>query len=362
MSILGAGGIWCGSNPANQHYEIDHLVKLGNPRFIITNPETLTTVQEVCDQRGIAHENIFVLDTTALSHSINHLSLPTRSFDTTDLKNSTRPFTYLLCYGEQPWKTITTEAQARSTPAVYFSTSGTTGFPKLAMVSHHNLVAQHQILRQEVPYSVSRLMSLPLFHLFAASYTFIQPPRYGHTTYIMRRFHLEHYIQYLCRFRVTETYMAPPMVFAMFQSTLDVKQLIRTLRFAGCGGAPIDASSINKMRSLMHPDATMSSIWGMTELGVATSFRYGENDETGSVGRLMRGIEGKLIDSEGNLVSKDGEPGELHIRTCGVMLGYRNMHFGEGEKEWFRTGDICCLKGGKVYVVGRAKELIKVKG
>ncbi|KAK5954363.1 hypothetical protein OHC33_004085 [Knufia fluminis] len=361
MSIVGAGGVWVGSNPANQHHEVDHYVQLGNPKFIVTEAAGLSKILPICEERQIPRENVFVFDIDTFPLYIGVPSVFWGCSDAVKTSDSTRSFTDLLCHGELDWKTINTPEEAKSSPAVYFSTSGTTGQPKLAMVSHWNMIAHHLMIHQEVPFEVTRVISLPFFHLFATSFTFIQPTRYGHTTYVMRRFHLEKYLRYHSQYQATEAYMAPPMLIAMIQSEFDVKDLLKTVRFAATGGAPCDAVSINKFRSLLT-DATMTALWGMTETGVASGFRYGENDETGSVGRFFRGMEGKLIDADGNLVTEDGEPGELYCRTQGVMLGYRNMEFPEEEKEWFRTGDVCCLREGKLYIVGRAKELIKVKG
>lgn len=344
--------------------EVDHFVELANPRFTITSTQCLPTFLGIYEERQLSKDDIFVLDIDTFPTYLDKLFASSYDDDETSNEpiSSPKKLTDLLNHGEQNWRVITDKDKLRTTPAAYYSTSGTTGLPKLAMITHRNLVAHHHIVHQEVPFTMTRLITLPLFHLFATSYTFVQPIRYGHQTYVMKRFQLEGFLRNIDRYQITETYMAPPILYGMLQSPLDVRNLIKTLRYAGCGGAPIDAVSINKMRALMSPDATLSSIWGMTEIGVATSFRYGENDESGSIGRLMRGMEGKLVDSNGEVTEKDGDLGELYIRTDGIMLGYRNIPLPDDEKEWLRTGDVCRIREGKLYVVGRAKELIKVKG
>lgn len=361
MAVVGAGGIWFGSNTANQKYEVDHFIQMAKPKFIITESGSLATILTVCDEQNLSRQKIFVLDVDTFPRFIN---TPSSFWDCSDDINSTQTTqscAKLLCYGEHDWRTLVSKEEAKNTPAVYFPTSGTTGLPKLAIVSHWNLVAHHLMLHQETSYHVTRLMSLPLFHLFATSYSFIQPLRYGHTTYVMKRWNLDKYLHHCRNYEISEIYMAPPMLVAMLQSDLKVKDMLKSVRYAGVGGAPCDAVCINKMRALLT-NATMSSVWGMTEIGVATTFRCDEHDETGSIGRLMKGYEGKLIDSNGKLVIQDGEPGELYIRSEGIMLGYRNINLPEEEKEWFRTGDVACCREGKLYIVGRAKELIKVKG
>jgi len=361
MSIVGAGGVWMGSNPENQYHEVDHHVHFGTPKLIITEAASLSKILAICGERSIPNQNVIVLDIDTLPLYIGVPSVFWGCSDAVKTLNSTRSFTDLLCHGEQDWKTISTAEEAQNTPCGCFSTSGTTDLPKLAMVSHQTMVARHMMLHQETPYNVTRIVAVPFFHMFGTSLAFVQPIRYGHTTYVMRRWQLEEYLRCHDKYQATEAYMAPAMLIAMIQSDLDVKDLMKTVRLAGVGGTPCDALSINKMRSLLT-DATMTCMWGLTETGIATAFRYGENDETGSVGRLFRGMEAKLIDVDGNVVTSDGEAGELCCRTKGVMLGYRNMEFSDKEKDWFRTGDVCCFRQGKLYFVARAKELIKVKG
>lgn len=362
FSIVGAGAAWVGSNPANQFYELDHFVELSQPRFIVTGPENLPAVLEVCEKRQFPKDRVFVLDTATFPLYFGLPSVFWGCADSDAPGDGTRSFSELLCFGEEDWVSFDDEHLAKTTPAVYFSTSGTTGLPKLAMVSHHSLIVHHLALHEDMPFQVKRLISLPFFHLFATMLCFIQPVRYFEQTFVMKRFNPEKWLTNVEKFQITELYGAPPMIVAAIQSLLDVPSLLKTVKYMGVGGAPIDAVTINKMRSLLQPGATMTCMWGMTEIGVTTLFRHGENDETGSVGRLMRGYEGRLIDSDGRLVNTDGEPGELFVRTEGTMLGYRGVPFSDEDKVWFRTGDVCCFKEGKLYVVGRAKELIKVKG
>ncbi|KAK5073520.1 hypothetical protein LTR64_007343 [Lithohypha guttulata] len=332
MGICGSAGVWLGSNTANQRYEIDHLIELGEPKFIITEPAALSTILSACENRQVPKENVFVLDidTFQLYTSLPAVWWGCSDSDATKPDQAVRSFTDLLCHGEQDWKTIDVVDEAKRTPAAYFPTSGTTGLPKLAMVSHYNLVAHHLMLHEDKPYRVRRLMTLPLFHLFATSFAFIQPTRYGDTTYIMKRFGLESYLKNHDRYQITETFMTPPILMQTIASHLDVRALMRTVRWAGTGGAPCDAVSINRMRSLLT-NGTMSQVWGLTECGVASMFRLGEHDETGSIGRLLRGYRGKLLNPKGELVDKEKEPGELYISSPGTMLGYRNMPSTEEE-------------------------------
>lgn len=327
----------------------------------MTTETTLPTILEACNHYPNATRKIFVVDFERLPGILESIEFPQTDLSESHNETTVRPFEDLLLHGEQDWRAFSQRVETHS-PAIYFPTSGTTGLPKLAMVSHSNLIAHHSILHEDMPYDVKRLISLPMFHLFATSYVFIQPLRYGHKTYIQKRFQLEDYLRNLCKYQITETYMPPPMMVAVINAKAEAQNLMQSVRHIGTGAAPISADTINQMRAVLAPGATVSCMWGMTELGIVSSFRYGEHDNTGSVGKLMRGVEARLADAEGRIVNRDDTPGELQVRCPGIMLGYRKVAMTNEDKKWFRTGDIGIFRNGKLYCVGRTKELIKVKG
>jgi acyl-CoA synthetase (AMP-forming)/AMP-acid ligase II len=249
------------------------------------------------------------------------------------------------------------------TPAAMFTTSGTGGLPKGALISHHAIVMHHLSILYQVPYDASRLMSLPMFHLFGALFTHIFPIRYGQPLYILPKFDVEQYVRTIYIYRITETYMVPAMVQALNRcSDLALSEFLTSLRYVGVAGAAIDADSVRHFQEKLHQHAQISQLWGMTEMGIAFQIRYGERDDTGSIGRLLPNYEIKLLDTEGRIVTADNHPGELYIRGPGALIRYRGMFDCKEADGWFRTGDIMSVRGGKFYIVGRAKELIKVRG
>ncbi|KAK3329265.1 hypothetical protein B0H66DRAFT_17707 [Apodospora peruviana] len=376
LAIIGAGGVCVGSNPAYQFFELNHTVDLASPRFIITTETIFPLVQQVCQKRGIALDNVFLLETCPNKHP---LSSHPASTTVTCSAGGVKPFTSLLAHGNQEadWLRLGSKSEMQSTMAVYYSTSGTTGLPKLAMVSHYAVLAQQVSLHHNQSYQsyeVTRLAALPLFHIFGSAWAFFAPLQFGQPVYVMARFTtIDNFAENIERYSISETYVSPPLVHALngCPEAAAEKQL-RTLRYIGVGGAPIDAVALRKLRGRLHPDATVSQVWGMTEFGPAALFRPGENDDTGSIGRPLQGYEMKLVDGTTRReVKGDGKTGELLVRAPGMMTGYKNLEvspfeegFGnkDGEKKWLRTGDIVHIKAGKLYVTGRAKELIKVRG
>lgn len=242
-----------------------------------------------------------------------------------------------------------------------YSTSGTSGLPKAAVLSHYALVCQHLSIEPAPAYEVRRLMTLPFFHIFAALFVHVLPVRSGQPLYVLPKFKLQQYVESICKFGITDTLMAPPMVHALNNSTLPLSEMLRTVRYIGVGGAPIDARAMQQLQDKLHPAATLSQVWGMTEIGAAMLHQYPHKGHLGSIGRPLPGYEMRLVDAFGGLITADHEPGDLQVRYAGMMTGYKNQApIPQGS--WYSTGDIMSRIDGRYYVVGRSKELIKVNG
>ncbi|KAK8054663.1 hypothetical protein PG994_009730 [Apiospora phragmitis] len=331
--IISFGGVACGVNPVFKFEELDHLVRQSEAKVIVAIPDSLPTVLEVAGANEISTNRIFVLDDLDapldfIANDHHRINNPDKVSDGSSAsQDDTKSFTDLLRHGESDCVTLESEQALRETPAIYYPTSGTSGLPKLVVLSHHNLIMQHHSLHQDVPYGVVRVLCLPCFYLFGAAWLFGSTLRYGEPAYIMPRFHLDDYLRHLARYGATEAYLTPPV------------------------RDPVP-------------------VWGMTEVGVACLFRYGDAGAyPGAVGRLLDGYDVKLVDPasgrEVGAANYHRVPGELFVRSPNVMMGYKGITApsqDEGRSEWFPTGDLVLIEDGKVYVVGRTKELIKTKG
>lgn len=139
LGIIGAGGRFTGSNPGYTHLELRHHIQSTRARFLITEYELLPVVAQV-GEYGVPACNVFALETK--SHYV------TKSYC-----NSVQE---LLNHGERDWVRFSSEEEAKNTTAALLSTSGTTGLPKAAMISHHSFVMQSIMLEdgKEKPYKV----------------------------------------------------------------------------------------------------------------------------------------------------------------------------------------------------------------
>ncbi|RAH70290.1 adenylate-forming enzyme AfeA [Aspergillus aculeatinus CBS 121060] len=368
-SIIGAGGVFMGTNARSQPQELDHLLQLAEPKLIITSRDALPTVLKVSADRGMLPRQVCLLDEFAGDH-IGQLLLSgplayaaaSAPYLATSEDGAYLSFAHLLAYGEDHWLTFHDEVIAKSTPAAMFPTSGTGGLPKAAILSHHAIISQHLSIQYEVPYEVTRLMSLPMFHLFGALWTHLFPIRYGQPLFVLSRFELTQFVAAVYQYRISETYMVPAMIHAFNRSTIPVAGCLSSLRYVGVAGAPIDGASMQQFRQLLHEDAHAAQLWGMTEVGVVFQNRYGELGDAGSIGRQLSGYEVRLVGQDGERVAEENKPGELYVRGAGLLLGYKGRTDAKDTHGWFRTGDVAYVRDGVYYIHGRTKELIKVRG
>ncbi|KAL8949621.1 MAG: hypothetical protein Q9222_004283 [Ikaeria aurantiellina] len=217
-------------------------------------------------------------------------------FDTKDQTpvSGQKSWTDLLNHGEAGWVTFDDPQQAASTIATLTFTSGTTGFPKAAMVSHLYAVSQLKTINhQQPPYEISRLICIPAFHAFAVPLLTGASIREQQTAYVMRRFDLPNYIASIRKFQITDIPMVPTMLVALLRSSIMKKDDLQSIRCVWVGGSPLRESTQSDFQALLHPDATVTQVWGMTETGWTTLFFWPESDNTGSVGRLIPGLSSK---------------------------------------------------------------------
>lgn len=358
-----------GSNPRSQPQELEHILSLADPKLIITSHDALPTVLNASASRGMSPSQVCLVDEFAIDHLMQLFLLGPFVYSATNLTlplhsgpESYINFAHLLIYGEADWISFNDEAIAKTTPAAMFPTSGTGGLPKAAYLSHHAVISQHLSINYDVPYEVTRLMSLPMFHLFGALWTHIFPIRYGQPLFILQRFEPTLFLAAVSQYQITETYMVPAMIHMLNRSSLPIAEFFTSLRYVGVAGAPIDGPSMQHFQGLLDPEAKASQLWGMTETGVAFQTRYGEEGDAGSIGRLTPGYEVCLVGADGNAIFCDNCPGELYVRGPGLLTGYKGRDDALDRHGWFQTGDIAYVSNGLYYIVGRTKELIKVKG
>lgn len=373
LAIVGCGGVSVGTNPAYTAHELAHSVKLARPRFVVTESEVLGSLEKALQTNGLHNTtSIFLLD--GLSGSDVEASG----------KSQHTSWRTLLGKGLRPWKVVHDRDSAARTTACLFYTSGTTGLPKCAITSHYNLVAEHQLFYERNPrsYPFRAVLSMPFFHIGVLPTVLISQLREGRQCYIMRRFELEPFLSYHAKYQATEAFLVPPMILQIVMTGLadptspKYKFSLRSVKNGYTGAAPCSPELLKRFQSLLADGATMSQIWGMTETtSVATTVprdllnaaAAGRIDISASVGKALPTLSLMLTNESGEDVTATGT-GQLCIKGPTVIRGYfendnatKDSFNSEG---YFKTGDIVKVDSitGLIYVVDRAKELIKVRG
>lgn len=351
-----------GSNPLSQPDELNHILRISSPKVIITEPSALPTVLSTALKNGVQKQNILVLDDDAIDYIVRLLATPDTALPTEEPQGQ---FSRLLSHGQSQWKTIPDKTSSESTPAAMFLTSGTSGLPKAAVLSHGAIIAQHQGIAMPAPYTVRRIIALPMYHLFGALWAHIFPIRYGQPLYVLPQFTSSQFLEAVHRYQISETYLVPTMVHIINQAPSSFQDSLRSLRFVGVAGAPIDRCSLQRFQDALHPNGCVSQLWGMTEVGVAFHNRprlRREQQDLDSIGCLSPGYEALLVNEDTTQVDGDGCTGQLYVRGEGLFMAYHDHSTGKDENGWFCTGDIAYRSGSLYFIVGRKKELIKVRG
>ncbi|KAL9053943.1 MAG: hypothetical protein Q9162_004433 [Coniocarpon cinnabarinum] len=381
QGIIGAGGCFTGTNPAYTADELEHHFRTSQTQIVITTTAHITRVVEAAKRCNLATSKIFVFDFedtyNFMRHKRNSRSRPdsahgspssTSIAQLVNRSSAERRFEELLHCGQADWVVLKSKKDARSTPAALFSTSGTSGLPKIAVRTHANLITECQSIqdRHTKDFKPVRLLCVPFFHAFASPLANILGIREGVPTFVMSRFAEVEFLEAVQNYRVTETALVPPIIVRWLADDSEQRrQQLGSVRTIWCGGAPLNGESQTRaVESMLRPEARIAQVWGLTECGWLSTFHYPEHDFTGSAGRALPGYRIKLVDDNDREV-KEGR-GELLAKSASIMKGYLSDDEATTSafirRGWYRTGDVGEIHEGKIYIVDRKKELIKVRG
>ncbi len=245
-------------------------------------------------------------------------------------------------------------------------TSGSTGVPKAVMLTHRNLLfmarssgAVRSLGPDDRFYGV-----LPVSHIVGLAVVVLGTLLHGGTLQLCIRFNPAAALRALQQDRITILLGAP----AMFALLLEYargkgQQRIEApgLRLLGACGAPLDLAVKQDVERAFG--LTLHNGYGITECSPTIAQTRMEQPQADcTVGRVLPGVEIRLMGAGGAPIAADGDVGELQVRGPNVMRGYYKDEAATiaaiDAEGWFHTGDLACLRGGQLYIVGRAKELI----
>ena len=246
-------------------------------------------------------------------------------------------------------------------------TSGTTGRPKGAMITHGNLFAMAESLRQAWGWTGRDVLlhALPLFHVHGL-FVALQGAFYaGARTVLTPRFEPAEVLEHLSRGDCTLFMGVPTMYSRLLASALSAAHDLSRVRLFVSGSAPLSPEVFESFRSRFGH--TILERYGMTEAGMVLSNPLEGERRPGSVGFPLPGVSVRIVDPETLREVAPGETGEVIIRSGSVCRGYWRRP--EATREaftedgWLRSGDMARQDDdGYVYIVGRRKELIITGG
>jgi len=248
--------------------------------------------------------------------------------------------------------------------AVLIYTSGTTGTPKGVMLTHENLLfsARTTGLLRRVDNRDKLYVVLPISHIVGVSLLLLTLMA-GGTVRLVSKYDPPALAKAIAEEGITILNGVP----ATYQRLLEYKTLAGipkletgSLRYIGVAGAPLDPDLKSRVEAELG--LPLLNGYGITECAPGISgVRMNAPRADSAVGKLMPGVEGRIVDRDGKPVA-NGTVGELHVRGRNVMRGYyrapdltEKAIDGDG---WFNTGDLASLDGDCMFIVGRTKEMI----
>jgi len=246
--------------------------------------------------------------------------------------------------------------------AVILYTSGTTGTPKGAELSHDNLRMNVEVASDLFEYSSDDVIfgGLPLFHSFGQTCALNCGIRVGATITLLPRFEPAKALEIIARDKVTVMLGVPTMYSAMLHDPSAEGADTSTLKLCGSGGA---AMPVEVMRAFEEKfSAKILEGYGLSETSPLASFNHPDKErKPGSIGTPIEGVEMKVVDEDGKEVAQ-GEVGEIVIKGHNVMKGYWNKPDATAESikdGWFYSGDMAQVdEDGYFFIVDRKKDMI----
>ena len=344
LAALGVGAVVVPLNPTSPAPELERELAVVTPKVIVLEPVAAATWQGIDAAIAATIPHVIVTEGQAIEGAV--------AFDT------------LLEGGGDALAIADVRVDDL---AVLIFTSGTAGAPRAAMLSHGNLLAnlaQAQTAREKILPTDVIYCVLPLHHIFGLNVVLGLSLQLGATVVLAQRFDPATALDTIAERGVTIVPGAPPMWVSWSMFADAPADSLSTVRLAFSGAAKLPELAASRVRE--HFGLTVSEGYGLTEAAPSVTSASGMPARPGSIGKVLDGIEIRLVDEQGDDVLR-GDSGEIWLRGPNIFQGY----LGDAEATaraltvdgWLRTGDIAVSDDdGYLYLVDRAKDLIIVSG
>jgi len=250
-------------------------------------------------------------------------------------------------------------------PVAIFYTSGTTGFPKGAMLSSKNLLSttRRSIRLLRIGKKDFGITALPMAHIFGFNTTIVGGLYAGSTGLIMRFFDPEKVLHSIEKYKAT-IFVGVPAMYNLLLLAHPEKYDLSSMRYWLSGA---DAMPVEQIKVFEALGGKFIEGYGLAETSpiVSVNLPLPFLRRPGSIGLPLPGVKVRIMDEEGNILPR-GKVGEIVVRGPNVMKGYWNDEKATAEAfkfGWFHTGDMGYRdRLGFIYFVDREKDVIKVGG
>lgn len=331
LGCLRAGAIYFPLNTAYRGEELEYFLSDATPRLFVCDPATQKMIEEIATRLGVSH--VLTLDEYGTGSAAERAIGQDDNFETID--------------------------SAENDLAAILYSSGTTGKPKGAMLSHGALTANAVALQAAWQFGPDDVLlhALPIFHthgLFVATNTVLMS---GASMIFHSRFDPSAVIDDLPKATV---FMGVPTYYSRLLANMALTQeTCRTIRLFISGSAPLLDETFQSFTA--RTGHTIVERYGMTEAGIITSANPDKRRKAGTVGWPLEGVTLRLADDTDSPVAAD-QTGDVQIKGFSLFSGYWNNPEKTAEEftpdGFFRTGDIGRYEAdGQLTLVGRAKDM-----
>lgn len=340
FGVMKIGAVVIPLNVMYKPYEIKYVFDDAHPAAIITTAELYPNILEVKEACGV--KNIIITGD--------------------DVKEE---LSFSNIFNESEKLAESTIIDEREDIAFILYTSGTTGTPKGAMMTYHNVFTNIRVITNIQAYddTDNQIVVLPLFHSFAI-FCLYYSLYTGGTVVLIKRYDAEAFLAAVDRYRITVFSCVPPMLLGILKVQNPERFELNSLRWCLCGAAVMPVEVMQKIKERIGVDVVDG--YGMTECYHFITTPYpGSLYRYGSIGIPIPSQEVRIVDDHDQDVPT-GEVGEIITRGPGVMKGYWNNPDGTEEairNGWLHTGDLAKQdEDGYVFIAGRKKDMIIASG
>lgn len=347
---LKAGAVVIPINPAYTPTEIGYMLTNGDAKVIVALGQLLPLYEKV-------HESLPKVSCVVLCETGEPLQEP----ESTEVKMKLKSFTSIMRPPVRPFPEIDDE----DTAAILY-TSGTTGRPKGAMLTHQNLFSNANDTARYLTMNESDLVvaALPMFHVFCLTVCMNAPLMNGAAILIVPKFSPAEVFKLIKKHQATIFSGVPTMYNYLYQYEGADEAGFRSIRLCISGGAAMPVALLKSFEERFG--VLVLEGYGLSEASPVTCFNpFSTGRKPGSIGTNILNVKNKVVNELGEELPA-GQVGELIVKGPNVMKGYYKMPEETAhtiKDGWLYTGDLAKRdEDGYFYIVDRKKDMIIVGG